>query len=407
MKAAPIGQSITSTIIGALGWILLVGTLNKYLHPIEAAVALFGVVMAEVLSRLLVDGLPQLQLGENNSRNWDKLLSTVLLRWVLLLFVTLVLARYAPMWFFEGHGYAVICILGLVLSLKLLRLSVVCLAANQKRSALLIELRNVVLAVGVYGVAEIGLINADLVLSLALALSLGTLVLVSLGLRPHRPTAQDSKLESSNFLGLPLGVTPYYWLYVDLIMLNYILTPQNTFVYLIARGLAQVIPLCLQLVSGRIAHALSLAFEGDECESFVAIAARTNLGYLLIGGGASLVVLSAEAYIPTFFDLDRVIFRDILFWLLIAQASPVFFGATAMLLDTTRSNMLTKSLAMFGFLTFISSYAVLDISEPKQIAQVFASSHILIAAISAGYLGFRFGVWPGLTAVFFRQIKLL
>ena len=406
MKADPIGQS-TSMIIGALGWILLAGTLSKYLHPIEAAVALFGVVMAEILSRLLADGLPQFQLSEGDSGNWDKFLSTVFLRWILLLFVTLGLVRYAPVWFFEGRDYAVICILGLVLSLTLLRLIIVRLATNQKRSALLIGLRNVILAAGVYCVAEIGLINGDLVLPLALALSLGTLVLMSLGLRQNRPTGPYCKLESNNSAGLPLGATPNYWLYADLIVLSCVLTPQNTFVYLIARGLAQVVPLCLQLVSGRIARALFLAFEGDERENFVAIAARTNLGYLLIGGGASLFVLSAETYISIFFDLDRVIFRDILFWLLVAQASPVFFGATAMLLDTTRSNMLTKSLALFGMLIFISSYALLEISEPKQFAQVFASSHVLIAAISAGYLGFRFGVWPGLTAVFFRQIKLL
>lgn len=369
--------------------------------------ALFGIVMAEILSRLLADGLPQFQPGDSDPGNWDKLLSIVLLRWVLLLFVTLVLARYAPVWFFEGHDYTLICILGLVLSLALLRLSFVRLTTNQKKSALMIGFRNVILAAGVYCVAEIGLINGDLVLSLALALSLGMLILVSSFLRQHRPTGYYYKLETNNLTGPPLGATPNYWLYADLIILNCILTPQNTFVYLIARGLAQVVPLCLQLVSGRIARALSLAFESDERESFVAIAARTNLGYLLIGGGASLIVLSAETYVSTFFDLDRVIFSDILFWLLVAQASPVFFGATAMLLDTTRSNMLTKSLALFGVLTFISSYVLLNIIEPKQFAQIFASSHILIAAISAGYLGFRFGVWPGLTAVFFRQIKLL
>tara|TARA_R110002110_G_scaffold9922_6_gene48501 strand:+ start:12657 stop:13877 length:1221 start_codon:yes stop_codon:yes gene_type:complete len=391
----------------AMGWILLAVTLCQYLYPTDAAVALFGCVIAELSSRLLVAGLDRSQSDDATDLRLEDILGYILLRWVLFSMSTLILAQIYSPGFFEDHQYAFGCILGLCLNLALIRVVCAYRTTAQKRGALLAQMRNTVLSGGVLVVAQFGSLNCDLVLSLAIALLLAILVTLSVGVSFISPIRQGNMSASAQIEKTLLVAAPLLFRYADVVILSWVLSPLNTLNYLIARGLAQGVSIALNLLSNRIAETLISAYDTENSQEFAAVAARTNLGFLLIGGSVSVAAISGGASIPMFFGIDAEVFQNILFWLVAAEAAPVIFGATGLLLNIAHCSRETILLSLFGALAVWSALIILDISNPRQLAQVFAYVQLLIAATSAFLLGLRFGIWPGLTAILFRQIKLL
>jgi len=391
----------------AVGWMMLAVVLCQNLRLTDAAVALLGFVIAELLSRIMVMGLEPSQKITVTSPEWDEALGYVLLRWVLFTIGLLVVSQYHADWFFGYHQYALICILGLCLILALIRLVCTFTAVMKNHTPRLAKVRNAILAVSIYCVAQLGALNSDMVLSLAVALLLGILFAVSLGIRRPSQELRNGTIVSARSQPTNVPIASLIWRYADLIILALILSPQNTLIYLIARGLAQVVPLALDILTDRIVGPLRVAHCAGNLRHFAAIAARTNLGFLLIGGSASLIALSLSAYVPLILNLDTAEFRYILFWLVIIQAASALFGATGILFNITQCKSGTIFLPLLGIVLFWATIFLTGTDNPLKLAQVFASTHLLIGAASALLIGLRFGIWPGITAILFRQIKIL
>ncbi|MGJ8616819.1 MAG: hypothetical protein ACSHWS_08235 [Sulfitobacter sp.] len=403
VRKYPLSEYLTM----AIGWMMLAGVLCQILNPTDAAVTLFGFVMAEFSSRIIVIGFERSQETIAGLHAWDEALGRVLLRWVMFTIGLLIMTRYHENWFFEHHQYAFICVLGLCLILALIRLICTFSAVIQNRISLVVQIRNSILAVSIYCVAQFATLNSDMALSLALALLLGVLALVSLGIRHPIQKSQNGKINSVQSELTIMCFASLIWRYADLIVLALLLSPQNTLIYLIARGLAQVVPVTLNILTDRVDGPLRSAHCAGNLRHFAATAARINLGFLLIGGSVSLGALSMGAYVALIFNLDTAAFRYTLFWLVTAQSAPILFGATCVLFNITQCKSGTILLPLLGVFLFLCSSVLMEVNDPLSLAQIFALTHLMIGAGSALLINLRFGIWPGITAILFRQLKLL
>lgn len=391
----------------AIGWVLVGGTLCQNLYPIDASVALFGLVFAELSSCVLLAGLDRIQHSGTRYLRWEDAVGHLLLRWVLFSISMLILAQNYLIRLFEHHQYAFICVLGLCLTLALIKLVCAHRVTSLKRGTQLVQMRNTLLAAGIFGFSQVASLDSDIILSFAIGLYLAILVTVSAGAVFANPPRQHRHLNIAQLEHTLADAAPFLLRYADVLILSWVLSPLDTLNYLIARGLAQLVLYALNQLSDRIADTLDSAYNTGNQQNFVAVAARTNLGFLLIGGAASLAALSMGAYVPLLFNLDSAVFRSILLWLVTAEVAPVIFGATGLLLNIAQCRRETILLSFAGVVAVWSTAIIFELTDPRDLAQLFAQVQMSIAAISAVFLGLRFGIWPGLTALLFRQIKLL
>lgn len=394
-------------VIQAIGWVVLAAVTAKSLVPTDASVVLFSLVIAELLVRVLLVGVDRSRSGETLNSRWEDAVGQLLLRWVLLSVSLFLLALYRLIPFFHHQLYALICIFGLCLCLAMLRLICAFREPSKSRGRLLFEMRFILLAAGVIGLAKIGSLNADIVLSSAIGLVLLVLITVSTGFNTSRPLAKVITPSSDSFEQTLSEFSPFLLRHADLLILPWVMSPAVTLGYLIARGLAQFIPCVLDRLGGRLTNTLARNFTAGSYHDFVSGAARTNLGVLLIGGAASLAVFGIGVHIPQAFNLNQPHFQNVLFWLTVAQVAPIVFGATGLLMKITELRKEVIGLSLTGVVIVWSITFVLDIKDPQDLAQLYAYVEMTIAALASGILGLRFGIWPGLTALLFRQIKLL
>ena len=391
----------------AIGWVLVAVAMVKNLNPTDASVVLFALVITELFAQLLFTRIDKPRSSSTSNLVWEDAVGELLLRWVLLSVSVSTLTLYGLIPFFHGHEYALICVLGLCLSLAMLKLICAFREPDQTHGCLLVKLRLVLLASGIVGFAKIGSLNADLVLSFAIGLVLITLMIASAGFDTSGQLAKATKAPSDQFDKALDEFTPFLLRYADLLILPWVMLPTVVMSYLIARGLAQLVPVVLDQLGERVTNTLARAFTTGSDPDFVSGAARTNLGFLLIGGAATLAVFGFGVHVPQAFDLNPSHFHSILFWLTLAQAAPVLFGATGPLMNIAEMRGETIGLSLIGVVTVWSITVVFDLKDPQDLAQLYAYVQMAITAISAVILGLRFGIWPGLTALLFRQIKLL
>lgn len=195
------------------------------------------------------------------------------------------------------------------------------------------------------------------------------------------------------------------WVWADVILLLFVLHGEGLLAYLVARGIAAMIPLCLGRLEARTAVRLAQAYRRDP-GAFRALAARLNLGVLLIGGAVALVTLAVVPVIDAGIWGGQRRLASIAPWLILAVAAPVVFGATDLLLGVAGAGKTLTSLRWCAVLGLICAAVIQDDLTEVGLAQTVAVSHLGFASVTALLLARRAGIWPGLTALFLHRIRL-
>lgn len=193
--------------------------------------------------------------------------------------------------------------------------------------------------------------------------------------------------------------------YIDFLIIPWFLDLGLLFAYVLARGISLFVPFALKILGAKAAPLLSVLFNADDQSQFRAAAARINLGYLMVCGSVSIIVLSIVPHLTgSIKGLDPA-FEDILIWLIVGQAAPVLFGATGLLMHAVGRGSFYDLLYAVTAAFFLIGVCALHNEGGVLIAQTFAAAQLTHAIICALLLT-QCGVWPGLTALFHKEIKL-
>lgn len=193
--------------------------------------------------------------------------------------------------------------------------------------------------------------------------------------------------------------------YADILIIPWVLELPVVMAYLLARSASLCVPSGLALLERKVAPHLDRLARNEKQNLFRAAAARVNLGYVMVCGAIALIVMSFAPYaVNSIAGIDPS-FDDILIWLLIGQCAPALFGATALLMRAVERGAFYELLMAVTSVMFLAGVAVLDEKDGALIAQTFAAAQLTHAGICALLLT-QCGVWPGLTALFHRKIRL-
>ena len=138
---------------------------------------------------------------------------------------------------------------------------------------------------------------------------------------------------------------------------------------------------------------------------FQAAAARVNLGYLMICGAVSLAVVEVTPHVAKVFGEADPALKSVLIWLIVGQSAPVFFGATGLLMRVVERGAFYALLRGITAGLFVVGSVIVERIDAVIVAQTFAASQLTLAATCALLLT-QCGIWPGLTALFHKEIKL-
>ncbi|KEJ91051.1 hypothetical protein [Sulfitobacter donghicola] len=173
--------------------------------------------------------------------------------------------------------------------------------------------------------------------------------------------------------------------------------------YVYARLAAAILPLSLGLVGRRVFPQLKKLTMQNDYLQFQSAAARVNLAFLMVSGGVAMLVLTIA---PELNFSQTGEFKEVLVWLLLAQSTPILFGATPILMRAVGRETFYEVLLGISAAFFLAATLILNTHEGVSIAQIYATSQLTVAAASALLLT-QYGIWPGLTALFHKRIKLL
>lgn len=193
--------------------------------------------------------------------------------------------------------------------------------------------------------------------------------------------------------------------YPDALVVPWLLNQSALYAYIAARLVSLCVPVVLAGLEWRVALQLRLLSQEERQSPFQAAAARINLGYLMICGAIALIVFRGGPYVVTSFGANDASTTDMLQWLVIGQAAPVLFGATGLLMRVLERNAFYDVLRGLTSALFLVGVIVLDTPDGIMVAQTFAAAQLTLAAICALLLT-QCGIWPGLTALFHKEIKL-
>ena len=203
-----------------------------------------------------------------------------------------------------------------------------------------------------------------------------------------------------------MSFAPALLRYVDLLILPVLLSPEPALLYIAARSVGMLIEWSLDRLTRLAKPGITMAYEFENPANFVSSAARLNLGILLVGGGVALGVLSAAPYFSRLFGSGAGEFRDIVVWVIVAQSSPAIFGAASLLLDIARHRREVAMIRLGACLVFSVVAVLTPSSTGYLLALHYAFIQLSVCGMMAGLLAWRSGIWPGITAVLFKQIRL-
>lgn len=173
--------------------------------------------------------------------------------------------------------------------------------------------------------------------------------------------------------------------------------------YLLARALSVLVPCSLLLLEAKVSPQLATLVSDKPL--FQAAAARVNLGYLIISGSLALLVLLLAPRVAGSAGIEGDSLQEILVWMLIGQVSPILFGATRMLMQVMDRRVFYDLLTLLTTALFMIGVALLPDRSAVFIAQSLAAAQLAQSAVCALLLT-QCGVWPGLTALLHKEIKL-
>lgn len=369
------------------GWIALFKVLPLSLSSADVSVVLCTFALAELFAAVFATGI-----------TGQKMLERLFLNWIGLCGLLPGFLYFGLLPAFQNDPMAVICLLGMALTLGMIRF---CLTASHPRALtrLLADSRLILVAFGLYFMKQNGAFSVELLLMGS------TLILVSIlaaALRLQYAATPTARIKPKD-----QDVAQICARHADLMILPFILPPKLMLPYLVAKGVSLLLPVFINVFQKLAASPLRLAIAGRQQALFVASAARINLGLMLIAGGLAVAVLSAAPVLSNTAVLDYGQFREILLWLLLAESAPAIFGATAMLMRTSGFGAVHIILNAIAAVVLIVVSVGFVTTDPVLIAKTYAGVHFSIAAISAVILIRQMGIWPGPTALMFRKIKLI
>lgn len=375
----------------AVGWSMLAVSLAQVFPVTALSLTLGTVVFAECFSALILTrALPN---APARARADQDDLAGALLGWVLLCVLFALLFHLRLISFFQGQPAAMLCLLALTLVLVLLKhFAKAHPLARFLQAMRLVAPAALAIVLDRIGGATPGLFLASLVLSHLVTL----LIVVLLARKPRCP------LQPSAYVP-PLQVLAAH---ADLLLVPILLNGTEALLYIAARGLGIVVTGVLAQLGARAMPALLAAGQSRNQSKFITIAARLNLGFLLVGGSAGIAALTVGPYVAKVFHLAGADFQAALLWVVLGACAPAIFGATEALLQMIKKRnllLLSDLVAVGGFTS-----AILFVPQPDALllAKCFAVVQLLKTAACAVLLVRHAGVWPGLTALLLRQIKL-
>lgn len=406
MKRAkpPVVQDFSAPGFGgwlhALGWLAVFGVLHMRLDISALSTVCLTLVLAELLSSASLSGVhPQ-----NPTRNWQDLLCHILCRWMAMSFLIVAMPVIWPQPFFHAQPFAVVCLIGLSLALAVLKLFDALTNQSGGPWSRFLQLRMLLSAMSLLVISRFGTLHADIALLSVLLTYLALLISPLIRALPPSGATAGISINSGQSLN---SLAPLISQNLDLVVVPFLFPPEPVLHYLTARGLVQIVPLTSQHLLALAYPGLLLARKSTYGCAFTQTAARLNLGLLLVGGAAGLFAMACLE-IGQSWSIGRSIAVDGLFyWLLIGACAPVLFGATQVLSSVAQMRRDATLVHLAGIIAFFVILKGTRDITPPECARIFAVLQLMTSASVAGLLAYREGIWPGLTALFFRQIRLL
>lgn len=389
-----------------LGWLATFIILLSNMNKDDLSLVVGTLVLAELFGSLLVVGWRANELPMLDAKD---VLARILVRWMFLCVLVVALSTSDLLHFYMGKPLALLCALGLTLGLAVLKLGSVSLYVAQRSwlSTFTISARLLFQAGSTFLVSLFTTLNDDLVLALYLFINVLIIFcyLPSLLALWHRsPVGGASAITVGKSVNeaVPCLVKNF-----DLIMVSFTFSPILALPYLVARCMVHLVTVVLDLLEASAVSGLSRSFATQNKLAFSAASARINLGMLLIGGATVLLMLSLE----TAFDIQSTVTvgkaKDVLWLLLLGAVARMAFGAVFALMCATgmRRDAMVLGLATIGVF-FLCHTISTNVPKDVALAKSHAISQLFYTGSCAALIALRLRVWPGLTALLFRQIKL-
>lgn len=377
-----------SLILLGIGWLGLILALLTGNSVESWGIVLGSLLLAECLSDII--SAPVLKLRKERA----DVVGHALLGWLLLCGGIVFAFQPGFLDFFQGQSFAALCMLGLVLVLGLLKLPPS--HGPPGIAGQLISFRLLFSAAIVVLLDLIGATGADIIIVSIIAVNLCLLLL----------NADRLLRQPVSFQKVQKGWMSYTVQYMDVLIMFVVLPKEQAIVYLIARGLSMTIVISLEHLSEGASAPLIRAYRRNDHAAFITMAARLNLGFLLIGGGLALGILNVGPPVGAQLFSKGSDFNAVLGWLVLGVSGPIFFGGTRVLLHATANGPISFLIDAAAVVMVVVSAVSSAAPTAVFIAQCMASAHLVSSAIAALILARRSGIWPGLTALLLRQIRL-
>lgn len=379
-------------LLTLFGWAGLFWVLAKDLGAVDLATTLGVLILASGTATLL--GAP-LRDSEVQSRARRHDLGRVIPRWVI--FLTCLAAAHSEdlLPFFDRDDFAVIGLAILSLSLALLKV-----ADRSCQGAIpAAEWLGPVSATALLGISMAADLRADLALAVVVLVALALLAIKEGTVRRLRsrdgpPVRRPRDLAATFARGSDICLLPLFF------------AAPMVLPYLCARLLSGGVAACLDTLSDRAFKPLRAAYHGPSKGEFMSLAARLNLAFLLVGGGAAIAALTLSPFVAELAGLSGSALHHVLPWLLLAAVCPALFGAhdTLFAVAGRRGWLTALNIGQGGMVLAIAAAGAVKSAEG--LATLYAISRLVQASLAAIILAWDSGVWPGPTALLLRRIKL-
>lgn len=159
-------------------------------------------------------------------------------------------------------------------------------------------------------------------------------------------------------------------------------------------------------LSDALGPILTDVYRTEERHKRIAVAARTNLGFLLIGGGGVMFLFLSTQFILNQTHSNSTLIAPITVWLFLSHCGPVFMGASDLLMGVTRMHVQKSWILLLWASTAVGTMLLIAPDHPVQLAMWVAAFHIGYNTHLALILGIQQGIWPGITALMQKELKL-
>ncbi|QFT58384.1 hypothetical protein FIU94_06050 [Sulfitobacter sp. THAF37] len=389
------------TVLLASGWMALFAVLSTTLERPALGHAFGALALAEGLASLMMAGL--FKARQAGTLSWHDALERFLMRWVAAcaIFLGALIGEALPL--FSGQPLLLIGALGLALCIGALHIVETYGRSLAGPVPVFPCLRLAILATIVYFSRPLAVVDANAVVGLAGAT--GLVILLIQGRGPWHVMLQSPPEPARPASHGALDLSAVGLRIVDLLILPFLLPAPAAIGYLCARAVAIAVEVPLMLLKQKSFRAFDNVEVGPA--GFNNLAARLNLGMLLVGGGVGMGVIAFAPYFERVAGAPVAEFREVLPLLVMAQMGPALFGAADLLLERAgwqRDVFVTRTIGIVGVCALA---AALDPDTGAALAQIVVGLHLALGAVMASILAWRTGIWPGLTALLFRQIRLL